>query len=821
MKTVTNYINYKKFSAIFVSIFLLLSLLPNLVIAQSPEETTVTFGDPGSTSGIGHIIDLWWEGLTGVTPEEQANERLDELHALIQEENTKNAEVTATELVETLEIIENNVNAIDPGTTTLEQVSTTEDTPIHELLTVEETIIGDSGIEDKVDAIHQELTELVDAGTITTEIAAAISNPIQEETIEVIVAVEEQKEEEIEEIAKTSDVSVIEVELAIDDEEEEEGLHEEHKKEVTTVEIASLETAIEEVKKEVIENEKEGHDEEAHAMEVLLANAELHLQRAVQASKTGDTGEAFGQFNAAKHLALNADKISDKTFSELPKEEVAKIEELGKTGEEIREEIHEDSASHVKEWEEHKDELLVKYPEEKEFLETEYKTAKETLQLTDKLAGKYNDEYEKLKAEGKTQEQIDSKLTEAFSQEFQLAYGEEYTPPGFIEEKTVVGDQVKIELGGGFVEGHEYADLTTGGKYKFGDNGYTFVSALGGTHYFEYPEGYDPKTYSRGDESFDYTTPEGYKYEYAATGYVITKPDGTKEEHPYEPGKYEVVGGAEIKHTATGFECKSEEGKTTKFDFDPGYGTYIANDGKVLITETSFLEKEVEYNANNKKYEYSHEGKTWVYDPAKDVWTSSTGETHKPVATVGAPIGHEDEGHYNTEHGEAWTYDSATGKWKDSGGKEYTPPPSAYYSYDAATGEYRDEHGESHEGSVSHGGDTWTYDSSTGKWSSATGETYNPSTGQSTGGTTYTTGGYHEAHPDSTGHVGPYEGTYIYSGSSGAYTGSYSETTHTDTGGGGGGGGDSGGGGHSGHVIYEPTEEVIIVGGDYRKYRLF
>ena len=847
---------YKKIFSLFVSLLLSLSL----VIASHPfvdengdgindlgehDVEEITFEDPGTTSSDGFLYDveLGWEHLTG-TYDNNLNERIDELHATITSGDYEAATETAEEVENTLKIIEDNVEATEAGTTTISEVATSEETPVHEILSVEETFIEDDGIKDKIEAINSELTALVDTGTITTETAGEIINTVQLTTAETLVVIEEQKEKLIEQIATTSETSVLEVELAVTEEEEQAGLHEEHKEEITSTEIVVLETAIEEIKTEVVENEKEGHDEEAHAMKVLLANAELHLQRAEQALETGNTGKAFGQFTSAEHLTLNADRLSDKTFSELPKEETSKIEELEKTGEEIREEIHEETASHVKEWEEHKDLLLTKYPEKKEFLESEYEQAKKVVDLTDKLAGKYDDKYEKLKAEGKTQEKIDSELTSIFSQEFQLAYGEEYTPPGFIEEKTVVGDQVKIEFGGGFVEGQEYVDPTNNGNYKFGDNSYTFVSVLGGTHTFEYPEGYDPKTYSRGDESFEYES-DGYKYEYSATGYLITKPDGTKEEHAYTPGKYEAVGGAVINHNPTGFDCKSPEGKITKFEFNPEYDNYVAEDGKVYVPEVSAHIEETKYDATDKKYEYSHAGATWSYDPAKDLWVSSTGETHKPVAQIGAPIGHEEQGSYNTEHGEKWIYDSSSGKWKESStGKEYAPPPSAYYAYDSATGKYVDTEGNVHESSsFEHSGTTWSYDKSTGKWASNTGETYDIITGQSTGETTYSTGGYYEAgHLDSYGHAyggettihseGYYSSTGTYTGGGTTSTGTYTggETTTSTTGGttttsGGDTTGESApthsDGGHTGHIIYDYKETVIINPGDTKKYRLF
>src|SRR3989344_4455082 len=191
------------------------------------------------------------------------------------------------------------------------------------------------------------------------------------------------------------------------------------------------------------------------------------------------------------------------------------------------------------------------------------------------------------------------------------------------------------------------------------------------------------------------------------------------------------------------------------------------------------------YQGEKKVYSYENYGEMWDYNPSTDSWTSSTGQTYKPSATTGAPIGHEDEESYKTESGETWSYDDSSGTWKSSSGQEYTPPPSSYYSYDASIGGYVDTQGNVHEVSQvqTSTSQSWSYDTSSGTWKSSSGESYNPYTGTTTDASgqatsTYDTGGYYSSGSYATNagsYTDPYGSTWERS-SDGSWTSSTGQT---------------------------------------------
>ena len=476
---------------------------------------------------------------------------------------------------------------------------------------------------------------------------------------------------------------------------------------------------------------------------------------------------------------LNADAISGRTFSELTEEQINQIKEsLGKDAQELRENIERVTTDYVGEWETYRDELISKYPEKQEYFENMYEQSKKVMGLTEKLTDDYFEEAEKLVAEGKTNEEVEAIMTERFSDEFRKAYGEDYIPPGFIEptvEDVETGTEVEVipigeidkdffdtyDEGGGFVKDNLYTDPVTDYRYVFGDGGFSYTTPVGEIYNVEYPENYQPKTYSRGDEVYDYSyrTADGeYEYKYTSTGYEVMNPDGTTESFTYPEGTYEVVGGGKIEQKPTGFDYTPDEGAKITYDYNPEFKHYVASDGKVYVPPegTSYHSQYTNYDPSGKTYGYSYGGETWKYNPESNKWVSSSGETYTPSAITGAPVGYEDKEVYITERGETWSYDSSTGTWKSSSGEEYSPPPSSYYSYDSNTEHYTDAYGNTYERSQfessheDYSGKTWSYDSNAGVWSSSSGESYNPVTGttsDSSGQTTYQygSGGYYSA----------------------------------------------------------------------------
>ncbi len=795
----------------------------NVLAAEddSSQVREITFPDPGTTPDSAmYNVELFFEHmrLNFVTSAEAkveleaqyTAERLAEMKAMIEAGDYEAAQSAADEsqelLIKTQQHIEQAADESHIEYSTFQQ---SEDTPLHRLIELQKSIIDNGKY---AEALQTSIVEKVETGDINRETAASLINEIREETVEAEAKILDGKEEAIEATAEASGVPKIEVELAVVEKEDESGITDEYKQEITETEIAVLKAAIIQQETELVDAKKAGED--THTEEILLENAKLHLQICESAYENGDYGKAFGQFTAAEHISLNAEKYDDLSAEE--KSRLAEKADLDPL--ELTKNIGGEN-SNLEELERYKEELKQKYPEKAELIEKRHEQSKRVSELAQKLGEEYNNLFDKFRAEGKTEQEIASVMSERYADEFRKAYGEEYIPPGFIEfeDKGIdvmpvwppIGDDnsEKYQPGGGFVKGHEYVDPTSGYKYKFSEKEYEYTTPSGETYKQQYPEEYEPiNTFARGDEVYEYKygKPEGiYEYKYFATGYEVINPDGTKEAYSYKPGSYSVVGGGQFEHKPTGFEYKREDGTAVKYEYNPEFEHYIAADGKAYVPPdgTGSHNQYTNYYSNEKAYTYSYGGENWEYDPEKSIWTSSNGQTYQPAAITGAPVGHENEKSYTTDHGEKWEYDSSTGSWKSSTGEAYTPPPSSYYAYDSKSGMYTDTSGkiyDSKEGASTGlsdpSGKEWTRNTD-GTWHASTGEVYNQYSGQTSGTsstdstTHYNAGGYYSAYYSPPSASGSSAGSSSYS--SGSAVDSYgnnwaqnSDGTWTNQGGG-------------------------------------
>lgn len=796
-------------------IFILISLV------HAQETTETTFVDYGITPDSAfYFLDHAWEDLQLTLTKDPIKEaelsadftaeRFAEIHQMIQEDNFDAAHEASEEAHEDLQEFHNSIENIEATQDNIEKINEIEESAIKN--------------DESVEEIKVELVKEVEAGTITQEIATSLEvDDLKEESIEVQENINDVKEEIKEDIAKDEGITKTEAEIKVEDKEEESGvalIHEEEIKE----ELPAVETALEEIKTDYEKALEEGKDVNKAAFESLIKSAELRLEVCESAFEEGKFGYAFGQLTAAEHLILNADKLLN--INELSDQEKAQLESeinnFKKTFEETRKEIDEENKEFVEDYEKHKDEFIIKYGDKKEEFEKEYERGKKVLELAQKLSEKYDKIFNELKAQGKSDDEIIAIISADFAKEYENAYGEKYVPPVFesiIEEEEVevilIGDIPIVEepklapetvpiVAGAVIQDYTYTDPITGYKYTFREDSYEYETPLGVEYEEKYPEGFEvPKAYNTGDETHNYRieTEEGtVEYAYTVTGYKIKKPDGTTESFAYPPGSHEFSGGGECEIKATGFSYRpfeTTEVGTREYSYNPKFDNYVSDKGDVYVPyEGTYVHDNVEYDEDEKIYEYEYEGEEWTYDPTTNAWKSGD-QVYYPSATAVAPIGHEDQGAYTTSSGETWTF--IDGKWASSTGDSYDPSTGAYtsssgstspyfgYTYNSETHTYTTESGET----VS-----WSYDSSTNTWTSSTGET-------------------HSGSGDETQSYPTYSET-SYSGDSGSYSGGDSGSYSSgDSGGGSYSGGDSGGysGGESsptGHFIY-----------DVKKYRIF
>ncbi|MEK6862045.1 MAG: DUF5667 domain-containing protein, partial [Nanoarchaeota archaeon] len=807
----------RKFIFGIFSLILIMSIFSVSIFAQEATDTTtgttadlaetIEFVDHGTTpDSFFYNFERFYEtiqlNIFTFSAEDKAEleaqftaERISEINAMIEIGDYDSALEAAVDANQILNNAEGHIESIvEDETVDLIQIQEgqVDGTTLHNLIDLQEEYLHD---EQHIDGLKEVLQQEVEEGTVTSEQAGTLINELQEGLAGVQTDISESKEELVEASAEESGISIIEADIIVEEEETEAGVTEEFKKEVAIEEIDTLRLAIADITNEAELAEEAGELDNAEVLHNLLENAELKLQVCEQALEEGDYGEAHGQFTAAEHLTLNADKY-------LSDHDSVDIELITEDYDEIRKDFEEEHDKYVSDYETHRDELLGKYPERADEINKAYERSKKIGDLTERVGNELTKLFNDLKAEGKTEAEVIETVHARFVDEFKKAYGEDYIPPGFINfEETEedlhiipigrIDDFGDVKYGGGFIEGQEYTDPISGYKYTYTKEGCTYTTPLGEIYEFEYPKAYEPVEYVRGDEvhEYKYHSPEGtYEYTYFATGYQVIGPDGVVGSFIYPEGTHEVVGGGEINNKPTGFEYKSDEGKAINYEYNPEFEHYVASDGKVYVPSASYHLENSEYHDDKNTYSHTYQGETWNYNPESGKWISSSGETHTPEAITGAPVGHEDKGYYTTEHGETWSYDSSTGSWTSSTGSSYTPPPSSYYSYDPEAHHYTDVHGQIHEGvdsgSFYDTGKSWAYDSSSGVWSSSTGDTYNPYTGSGTSGTgettDYSTGGYHTAY--SSGSYTDTSGATWTQGSDGSWTSSTGSSYTTGTG---------------------------------------
>lgn len=785
-------------------------LILNVIISIFPviaQETEVTFGDPGTTmpGDFFHPFEIFWEDLTGVSEEKQIEERLAEANALINDGNYEDAAVALEEASDSHEDLQTELETLAERTVgkTAEETINTEtslqedDDVLHnsveEVVGTEKTI---QTLDAQLDAIESELIKNVENGELPEnhEVLISLNNVegASAGTQEVLVG----ETEQVKEIISTEiGVSKFEAELVVSDIKEDLGLYENYKKDVNPESLLVLKTTIVEVEEKIETLADTG--ENTKAAEQLLANAELHLQRAEDALESGDIGEAHDLFTSTEHLTANADK-----FLKAPDANRDEVETLVETPQEIKirleKEEHTDYAGDDNYWEE----LAKKYPEHADEIKAEQKRAKDINKLfaTTNLEQKINE----LLAEGKSEEEVHKLVVDAYGH----LYGEEYLPPGTYfteigkdedtEEKirggisevatdekgNIIGGYYEgefittadIKAGGGFIYDYKYTDHTTDNDYEYklkdGTNTIEYTDVLGQTYIEELPANYDPQLeYKKGNEeheiNYESPTGENVVVKYSALGYEVKTDKGEElAKEAYEEGSYSVAGGAEVKiDEAIGYTLENKNREATVYTYNPEFKNYY--DVLSGLTHSPDVSSHVErtvYDAEKKKYNSDYGDKDYFFDTSKNSWTLPDGKSLAVQVAI-APIGEEDKGEVKLAHGETWKYNSLTKEWTSSTGEKYTPAPNNYIYAEA---------GESHVDPYT--GKTWTTSASEKGvvWKSSDGETWNPSTGSHTNDKGIVVEGYGVYHDESgekhTTEYDWYEGDHYIQNPSGTYS---------------------------------------------------
>ncbi len=675
-------------------------------------------------------VDIWWEGVTNVPPDEQLRERLAEAHIELTAGNIDAAQDAIAAAQPEMQAVEQGVEALEGNADNFDDyVEHTE----------EAVSFGE-----QVDALTYDLEQAVAVGIVAADspVADAIDN-LQDAATEVQDVVADLRDGIVDDIAKDQDVTHIEAENTLEDREEAAGVAAVHEAEVRD-ELDDAQEELNQLEQHIDTTTAAGGTVDT-ATAHLFYEASLRLEHAEEAVADESWGEAFGQLTAAEHLAGNAQNHLE--GEPLPPEldPTAVQTERQEDNQQFELELEADPA------------LLTANPELSDNLE---QTQQEAL---------VDERVDVLLQEGQPAVEVYDAATQEITK---FVYSEEpFTPPGIVVE----GGKATTE--GGFVEGFTYVDSASGIQYTFTDDGWDYQTSFGIPHEEDFPEGFTiPDAFATGTEQHSYTTPDGNTYTYSAVGYSISKPDGTTESFAYDLGKYALPDGGKLEIDPIGYSFFNERGREdARMEYVPEFGTYVsAKDGTVFRMH-SIHEEAIQYDYDTHNYVFdparaaqflgeqysqyagfapegaggpggssgpggpgrgglvSHD--EWTYEPVANTWTNEkTGEVHAAQVAMIAPIGHEDTGSYSTATGETWSYDTATGAWTSGKGEQFISEggkvTGAYHDISGKTYEY------GHEGTYtdSSTGVAWSYDASSHAWTSESGTT-GTSTGTAPGGT--------------------------------------------------------------------------------------
>ncbi|MEK6937306.1 MAG: DUF5667 domain-containing protein [Nanoarchaeota archaeon] len=801
--------NYLKSKSIFLLLILVLSNFA--VYAQTPTTTTTQtydVADAGVTpDSFLYNLELAYENFqlaVTVDPVVEAElltshleERHAEMEAMYQQENYDAMATVSEEIQETSESLQETVADIPPTEENLPTIHSVEEQLIYQ--------------EEHIETIHEALETQVQSGTLSAETVQEISFTAMEESAVAVQAESENTEDLIvDTIAQEQGITTIEAQLQVEQQAEDTGLLDLQEAEVGS-ELRELSQSITQLEEQLGTLRQEGTElPNDNQLDQILDESRTQLERCEDYLSHGEIDHAFAELTSSEQLTLTAEQA----VNQEPDFDYSELVDLAEEVEQEQQERIDEAEEYIEEYSEISDELAQNYPDRADDFAYFNEQSEKVREISEKFEEVFGSQRDSLISEGKSAEEADQILGERWNQEYRLAYGEEFLPPGIEGEidpgfavipvydgdgnylglrnpdnigsepvfdehgfpigvdsgSVVLPEEFKVE--GGFVKGHEYEDPVSGHKYEITDNGWKYTTPAGITYEESWPEGYTPgqeNSYEKGNEihqSFEKTDEGTVIYNYFATGYEVVLPDGTTETHSYPKGEYESLSGEKIEIEPTGFKVdsgeESSEQYSHKYEYNPEFDNYAAKlDSGELATfwapEGASEHDKFDYVADANYYAYVSGGESWIYNPAAGSWQSSGGETYKPEATTLAPVGHEGAHAYTTPTGETWTYDAATGSWGSSTGESYNQGTNHYQSAE---------------------GQAWSYDSSTGAWTSPTGETHTD--------TAYTPGteaatGVSWSYDSSTGSWGSSTGvSWSYDSSTGAWTSPTGET-HTDT----------------------------------------
>ncbi len=733
-------------------VWILITVIMGILVPSVLAPTAVEYVDPGTTpDSFWYGLELFWEGIAEAG-EDHTVERFSEMQAMIAVGDYDAAAEAAEAARASIEDVSEEVEAIESSGENLDVIHDYE----------EQAFLYDAYRED-LEQVLQEQVEGEGEEALENLLEQTGLGAIEEVIVEEQFIIETQEEAITDAIAEERGITHLEAEFQVEAAEEAAGLADEQQEEVQE-ELAEVQQQLEQVVADLAQAVAEGQEVPPAATE-LLAEAHARLEESQNALADGRFGESFGQLIAGEHLLDNAERFLE---GEVSREELIDLVEF------TQDQRIEDHQQYVDEYEEHVDDWSEDYPEHEDDFDDWYEQGQKAMELANVLSGAFAQQGAELSAEGKSDAEIFQIMSDRFVAEYERVYGETFVPPVFEVISPAPEDSGSlyqprlrefsglapdaIDTKGGFVEGYSYTDPVTGYTYQFTEDGYTYTTPLGLVYKESFPEGFSfPTAYEKGNEQHSYTTetPEGIvTYNYYATGYDVTLPDGTTETYSYPAGRYDVVGGGFFEHSATGFDFR-HEGKLNHYDYNPVYDTFIGSDGASYRPPegTYFHGEGFEYDYDDQNYQYKdEEGETWSYDPEKNIWTSPTGETHSPDSYTVAPVGHEGSGEYSTATGEVWSYDKATGIWSNQGGDSYHPETGAWgsgigrtYEFDHSKGQFLDPETGEVARDVVWSGVTWYFDTDANSWTSNTGQTYEGVGGIATppGG-----GGFHKEYED-------------------------------------------------------------------------
>src|SRR3989338_10507866 len=274
-------------------------------------DSELTFADSGmNPSSPLYFTDRLWEDITLTftgSPEEKVEleakyleERYSEMYNMVLNENYNAVERASGEAGKIYQKMGEHIQDFEVADMNMEGLRE-EDSSFDYLIKTHYEVMEDMKYAEHIEEL---LTEKTEQGEVSQEIVKDVFREIEDSKSGFEKEIRELKEDYIEAVATTDGLAKLDVELAVDDIEKENGLNALYREGLVYKNYKEVYDDIGELEEKAEELKEQGETEKAEAIEALVENTELMIQDSYFAFDYRDYNTAYVDYNDARDYII-------------------------------------------------------------------------------------------------------------------------------------------------------------------------------------------------------------------------------------------------------------------------------------------------------------------------------------------------------------------------------------------------------------------------------------------------------------------------------------------------------------------------------------